>query len=154
MRGPAHLTFGIFNGYMLTQVMQPNFPIGGVMVAVSAVASLVPDIDSRNSIISHKLPIISFITRIFFGHRTFFHSSLFLLILYVFLHHSIWGISFIVGYGGHLLQDLFTKGGLPLLYPIKKTFHLSPFETGGIMDWITTGVLVCIIFAIIQKGWI
>lgn len=82
------------------------------------------------------------------------HSPFLLAILYYLLNSNLQGISFVAGYGGHLLQDLFTAGGLALLYPFsRRRISLSPFRTGGITDWLMTGVLMIIIFKIVTERW-
>lgn len=48
-------------------------------------------------------------------------------------------------YLGDLVQDLFTAGGIPLFFPIHKKVSLSPFNTGGIMDYVMTCIFIAII---------
>lgn len=65
------------------------------------------------------------------------------------LNFALYGLT--VGVFGHLLLDLFTKGGLPLLYPIKfknkkgekhvKKFSLLPLKTGTWFETIVALIL-------------
>lgn len=41
-----------------------------------------------------------------------------------------------MGYLFHLIQDSFTKGGIPWMYPIKRyRFHLLPMRSGSLFQW-------------------
>ena len=143
MSGNAHLAFGISNGLLIIHVIKPE-PIASLaMLGVTAAASLLVDIDSRNSKVGNKFSIVSFLINSLCGHRTLLHSPFLLMIVYLLVNRYLIGIGIIVGYGGHLIQDLMTKGGIPLFYPISKQhFKLLPFKTGGISDWITTSCLI------------
>ena len=52
-------------------------------------------------------------------------------------------ICFAMGYLFHLIQDSFTKGGIPWMYPIKRyRFHLLPMRSGSLFQWPIVFVLV------------
>lgn len=85
-------------------------------------------------------------SKLIFGHRGFLHSPLFLIILWFGLaRFQYLGPVLCAGYLGHLVQDLFTAGGIPLFFPIHKKVSLSPFNTGGIMDYVMTCIFIAII---------
>lgn len=145
MSGSAHLAFGISNGLLIVHVMRPE-PIAGLAILGStAAASLIVDIDTRNSKVGNKFPITSFLINSLCGHRTLLHSPFVLMILYLLVKRYLVGIGIVVGYGGHLIQDLMTKGGIPIFYPVKKKhYSLLPFKTGGVSDWLTTFCLMLV----------
>lgn len=147
MSGQAHLAMGIFTGTMMVYMTDPTPQNAAIIICLASTASLVPDIDQKKSIASRSIPIISFIVRIFTSHRGILHSPLILAAIYWIMRGNSMGMAIVLGYGSHLLQDLFTSGGLPLMYPISRHHtHLSPFYAGGVMDWITSGFLMTIIF--------
>lgn len=151
MSGSAHMAMGVFIGAMVVYVARPKVVESAVIFGITTTAILLPDIDEPRSKIGRRYPVISFIIHFLCGHRYLIHSPFLLAILYYLLNS---GISFVAGYGGHLLQDLFTAGGLALLYPFsRRRISLSPFRTGGITDWLMTGVLMIIIFKIVTERW-
>lgn len=100
---------------------------------VSSISSLIPDIDEPHSRAGRKIPILSQLIKTIFGHRngmthSFFAMALFSTIFYVILNSLktepslslLLTTHFILGYSGHLLMDIITKSGIPLLWPIKK----------------------------------
>lgn len=145
MKGTAHMVMGTFIGSMAVKILTPDIPQTIMIMGVALIGSIAPDIDTMNSTISQKLPLIAVFGSLF-GHRRFFHSPLALLILWFFWGKYQLGLIFCLGYAGHLLQDLFTRGGIPLLFPYGKRFELAPFKTGGVFDYITTTALISIIY--------
>ena len=154
MSGSAHMAMGVFIGAMVVYVARPKVVESAVIFGITTTAILLPDIDEPRSKIGRRYPVISFIIHFLCGHRYLIHSPFLLAILSYLLNSNLQGISFVAGYGGHLLQDLFTAGGLALLYPFsRRRISLSPFRTGGITDWLMTGVLMIIIFKIVTERW-
>lgn len=86
---------------------------------------LLPDIDTKTSIISKFLFPISWIFRIFFKHRGFTHSALAILIMLI-LTIKYWDVNplfFIgltIGYISHIFLDMLTSEGVVLFYPFFK----------------------------------
>lgn len=98
------------------------------LIATTTFCALVPDIDhTRSSIGKVFYPLASWLQRRF-GHRTLTHSIFFysgFLILTAFLPKAY----FICGayaLGSHLLFDMCTKQGVPLLYPLSKRPFVLP----------------------------
>ena len=146
------MAMGFFIGVMVVYVTRPDVVESAVVLGVTTTAILIPDIDETHSKMGRRHPVISFIIHFICGHRYLIHSPFLLAILYYCLNYNLQGFSFVAGYGGHLLQDLFTAGGLALFYPIsKRRISLSPFRSGGFMDWITTGALMIIIFKVVTR---
>ncbi len=145
MKGYTHAAVGanVIWLALLTHQVDQYAPI---LIGVCAIAALLPDLDAPHSKI-HRLT--RGFTRIFqplFPHRTFFHSLLFLLILFVIVTltttfiHPFLPIAITVGYLTHPLIDALTPGGVEFLYPKRKRYHLLPYgyrvAVGGLVDTI------------------
>lgn len=122
MLGRQHLLFGITSSIALSAVMNrsgsPLFAFPLVFVGAAAVGSLLPDIDSENSMLGKKITFISAYLDGRFGHRTVGHEILImvpLFILSLFAGNPLFfGLMF--GIMGHLFLDSFTKYGISLNY--------------------------------------
>jgi inner membrane protein len=99
----------------------PSF-YGGVTLG-----SLFPDIDHPQSYIGRRIPLIPTLIYKTLGHRGFTHSLL-SLSLFGIATAFYWSINplffggFLLGYLSHLLADMTTPSGIPLLYPKYKRF--------------------------------
>ena len=117
--------------------------VAGFIVAGAALGSLLPDIDHKNSTISKKHKITSWIMTHLFEHRGFTHApliqALFIALLF-YIGKNLGGVigysylGFVTGLGigifSHTLLDWLTVGGVPLFYPFtKKRFHLMSLKT-------------------------
>lgn len=133
------------NGYTLSACI-----IGNV------VGSLIPDIDGAGNRLWDLLPAGNFVgkfaRKIFFRHRTITHSLLggFLLVKGLqwllpklfnaqYIDYNLVFISIMIGYVAHLIADMMTKDGIPLLFPFKWYFGIPPLSflrlrTGGFIE--------------------
>ena len=129
------------------------YPPGQLTLATAMLALLAnmiggiaPDIDQPTAPFWRNLPVGSvvghLITRMMGGHRFITHSLLGLGLL-AFLSqmllsflsplmrgidiHAVW-LAFLVGVVSHLIMDMFTKEGVPLLLPIPIKFGLPPLR--------------------------
>jgi inner membrane protein len=150
MMGPTHFVIGgaTWLGAMavLTRAnpsnVTPVIILGGYVIA--SISALEPDIDTKNSLASKMLgpitQVISYVVRkAFGGHRKITHSliGMGLVGLGVFgvsqwLHIPPWiGAAIMTGWISHVLADMTTREGCPLLWPIsKKKYGLHFVETG------------------------
>lgn len=149
MNGYTHKIGGTCAG-ITAVTMYLQEPISPEKIAVSACiilgatfGSLVPDIDHKNSTISKKHKIISWIFTHLFEHRGFTHAPLIQLLLcacLISLGRDLSGIlglcylglvvGFTIGTLSHSLLDMMTVGGIPLLYPFtKKKFRIMKLKT-------------------------
>ena len=149
MSGGAHFVYGFIVGALVAPVIETTYePAVGAMVLVTF-GSMFPDIDNPNSKIASILPVLAIIiSRLRLGHRNLLHSPIFLLFLFGLVGKYTLGRAFCIGYMCHLVQDLCTCGGIPLLYPNKKRYSLLPFRSGTIFDYITTLGLLLIAITI------
>lgn len=146
MTGKTHLVGGVASGMALASVT-PYDPT--TLVIAGAVGGLLPDICHGGSKIGRKMPILSKIINTIFGHRTFTHSLLFLLLAWLLLELLIpvdaIKIGVLVGMVSHLILDAATKNGIKLLYPLQITVRLPiTTRTGGAVEYIVLAVLTLI----------
>lgn len=139
-----------------------TYVTAGLMIVGGAIGGVLPDIDHPTSKVGKRVKPISVMINKLFGHRGFTHTILALLLFTygLFListmlpviikgYYLAITIGLSVGYLSHILIDLLTISGLPLLYPISnKTFRLAKLHTGRddpfviLFSLIGTGILV------------
>lgn len=151
MTAKTHRILGLVTGgsyffYQAEPIYQPA-TFGAVLV-FSYFASLIPDLDRSTAEIWDNIPLGHVAGRVvdpFIKHRNISHSLLglfissFLIFLllrsfpdYWNINHNLVLISFIIAYSSHLLADMFTIEGIPLLYPWKRMFGIPPKPLEGI----------------------
>jgi inner membrane protein len=147
-----------------------------VALIANIIGALLPDIDQASNRLWDLLPGGNFIGKIlkelFLSHRTLSHSILGAFLIYEgvkWLIPRILNTGFVdtdliikaimIGYISHLVIDLFTEEGLPLLFPIKIKFGIPPIKkwrikTGGWFEkWVVfPGILVLTITVVIKQG--
>jgi inner membrane protein len=148
MTGKTHIVGGIAASLAFAQITN-NDPI--LMMAAGVFGALLPDICHGGSKIGRKLKLLSKLINAIFGHRTFTHSLLFLVIVGVLLNNYVPNealrIGFLVGMGSHYLLDMATKNGIKLLFPIKLTVRFPlTVTTGGAAESVVFAILTVISF--------
>lgn len=137
--------------------------VSGLIIAGATIGSLIPDIDHKNSTISKKHRVTSWIVTHLFEHRGFTHSPLVQLLLCFFLFHMFKDLSGVIGFSilgliiglaigmlSHSLLDMMTIGGIPLLYPFtKKKFRIMKLKTAKHSGLVA---VLCIIITIFIVG--
>lgn len=122
MRRSTHAAVGLACGLALAQIGQFPLPAAVVVALTTEAAALLPDLDIRL-----HLP-----------HRGITHSLLALLVIGNYLARPIglWCFAAVVlGYCSHLVLDLVTSAGIPLLWPlVGRRFSLMGLRTGGRAD--------------------
>lgn len=119
--------------------------------------SLLPDIDSKNSILGRYVPFMEDIV----GHRGITHTIWVVLLFFVGAYFSgnlfVWMVAF--GYFFHLLQDSFSRQGVAWLYPlgkgyrsygnakIKEGFHIPLYRVDSVTEYIIVGIFLVLL------GW-
>lgn len=129
--------------------------------------SLLPDFDNPKSKLGRKVPFLSYPMYWLFGHRTFTHSLLFVIITWMVTKIIVvlcgandlytWAIT--SGVLSHIMGDMVTKKGVPLFYPMKKNIRFfMTFKTGGTVEKLVAVFLVILniylFISYIKKGWI
>lgn len=136
---PNHLAGGaVFTGFFASILFGVNILASPWTLATTLVASVLPDCDHTRSPIGKLLfPLAKWLNRRF-GHRTITHSisalvALTLLVSFVektYFDHFRVSIAFCLAYWSHLLFDMCTLQGVPLMYPFRK----NPFVLIGNPD--------------------
>lgn len=124
MNVAEHFTAGLVIGCGVGYVVELS-GVPGAMFAVGASAvlgSVICDIDIPDSFIGAKVRPISSLINMTVGHRTFFHSLLFMLLLgYLFgMIYIPLGVGIGLGILSHIVLDMFNGNGVAYLYPFKK----------------------------------
>ncbi|MFT4325272.1 metal-dependent hydrolase [Candidatus Liberibacter solanacearum] len=125
----------------------------GIIALGALLSCLLPDIDHSQSFISRHLKIISFFTSYILKHRGFTHSIL-AVILYVECIHQFFPSTLIpyqdfqdamiIGYVSHLVADILTPAGIPLLWPCPWRFCLPVLHPNSSVR----EILFCVLFLI------
>lgn len=160
MTGRTH-DVAAFTALVLVITYLPSLPVMSLPTAMTAFAAnfmggLFPDIDQPTSDFWDNFRLGPVLAKIicpaFGGHRHISHSLfglvtiglaakflLYLLAPIVLLDMNIIWWAFMIGVVSHLFMDLFTKEGLPLLWPVPWKFGFPPLkvlrvETGKFLE--------------------
>jgi inner membrane protein len=165
MKYYTHIASSVAMSIALTQVTDSTLTIS--VLAGVVIGSLLPDIDEPKSYVGSKSLGAAHIVKGIFGHRGFTHSILALLLVMIplFYHGDIdlikageatgfimfWtGLS--MGYMFHMIGDLFSVSGIPLLYPIKKRTAIPVYKTGTWLEKII--FIACVVWIFYQANHI
>ncbi|SUK10814.1 membrane bound metal dependent hydrolase [Staphylococcus agnetis] len=139
MTGKTHSSAGLLIGAMVATHFELDVFESVTAIVIAGIASIFPDICHTKSKIGQRLKILSFIVKHLFGHRTFTHSLLFIILSYYLLTliqtPLYYMISIICGMLSHVILDMLTPRGVRLLFPlpIRLRFPIH-FRTGGLVD--------------------
>ncbi|QYR02970.1 metal-dependent hydrolase [Riemerella anatipestifer] len=146
MTAPNHIAGGILFTGIFTSLWNVNIFAEPTYLATTILISLLPDIDTPKSIIGKPFyPISKWLYRRY-GHRTITHSLLATIIItllaFIFQKLQIipehYALITFFAYFGHLLLDMLTTTGVPLLYPFWRNPCVIPgnpnyrFSTGNL----------------------
>ena len=139
MTGKTHASCGILVGALAIEYYKTDLFTSVTIVVLAVIASLLPDICHTQSKIGRKIRILSFFIRLLFGHRTFTHSILFIVIiglgLYVIQTPQYYFMTIITGLISHVILDMLTPRGVKLFYPVPISVKFPiVFKTGGMID--------------------
>jgi len=160
MSGKVHSVFGALVGINILIIVNQSEYIA-LFVPVYIIGALMPDIDMTKSTLGKLLYPISYPISKIFGHRTITHSFLGLIIFNVLLGVMFDSIvktqyinsyiirythfHFSVGYLTHLFSDMLTYQGVPLFYPIKKSFNIAKINSKKAPDKTITSIITMLI---------
>lgn len=139
MTGKTHLSCGFLIGTLAVNHYHPDLFTSVTTIVLAGAASLLPDICHAQSKVGRRFKLISVFVRLLFGHRTFTHSLLFLLIIALllsFIHTPpVYMTAILCGMASHIVLDMLTPRGVKLLYPFPLSIKLPiQFKTGGMVD--------------------
>lgn len=148
LTGNTHIIGGITASLAYAQFVGES-PL--VMVGAGIVGALLPDICHTGSRIGKRLPVVSKIISTVFGHRTFTHSLLFLMIVSILMNTFITSATVkagvIVGMVSHYLLDMATKNGIQLFFPVRFTVRFPvTTRTGSKVEAIVFSALALMSF--------
>lgn len=134
MKLPNHLAGGTLITAILSSLSGINIFQSQTSIMVMLIATTLPDIDLPKSTIGHTFKPISLYINRRWGHRTITHSFITLLILTLLLailekqimDKNTLSLIFFYAYLSHLLLDMVTLMGVPLLYPFSKNPFVLP----------------------------
>lgn len=134
MKAPNHLAGGIvITGFFATLCGINIFSSANSLVVLT-VGALFPDIDHPKSLFGRALRPVSLAINRRWGHRTITHSApaltgisfIFALVEKQISASSSLALIFFLAYWSHLLLDMVTVSGIPLLYPFSKNPFVMP----------------------------
>lgn len=146
MRGVTHLAGGICAAAIIGHLSNVPYTTLAAGVAVASVAALVPDW------INVAMPGINIHGAM--GHRGFTHWILTGVItsLSVMMVSPSLAVFWAGGYMSHLLLDVLTERGAPVLWPLPGQLSLLPVHEGGIFDkWLGAALIVIAIVMTISR---
>ncbi|AIZ61509.1 metal-dependent hydrolase [Bacillus safensis] len=127
------------------------------MAAAGSAGALIPDLCHTKSKIGRKFPLLSTLISSVFGHRTFTHSLLFLLIIYflatTYIPNDSLSIGLLVGMASHLILDAGTVNGIKFLFPasikVRLPFYVKTGSTGEQVVLSALTVVTCYYIAVL-----
>ncbi|MFC6037907.1 metal-dependent hydrolase [Paenisporosarcina macmurdoensis] len=143
MTGKTHIIGGLAASLAFAQVTSYD-PV--LLVGAGVIGAVLPDICHGGSKIGRAFPVVSKVINKIFGHRSFTHSLLFLVLIAVFMDSFVTNEAVIagilVGMGSHLVLDMATKNGIKLLFPltIRVRFPITT-RTGGTVEHVVLTAL-------------
>lgn len=151
MNHRAHKIAGTCAGIITaTALYSKDIQSGNTLIAVAPmmiggyIGGLLPDIDHPKSRLGRIFFPIAWVINKLFGHRGATHSLLALILVSILILiptfsmtgmvaflYAQFAIGISVGFASHLLLDMSTVSGIPLLYPfIRKSFNVANLKTG------------------------
>lgn len=132
MLTPTHLTFGVTSSLIA----------GGdqhLEVGIALICSMIPDLDTRQSLAGKALPFLSTPIAYHFGHRTLTHSLLFQVTIGAIALATLpkdYAIAILCGLVSHAFADMLTQSGVCWFWPSRARCVLPGsskyrFETGS-----------------------
>lgn len=150
MMGKTHILIGAVTGLGLA--VKFNYPVdlAAVLTVAAAAGALLPDIDHPKGMIRQKMGLLGWPLSIL-PHRGPTHSLLALLLVGVVAMTAFWSINVaainlqpymaqiaagvVIGYWSHLLADMITVEGIPLMFPLSRQYiSVLPIRTGSIFE--------------------
>jgi len=143
MTGKTHIIGGLAASLAFAQVTSYD-PV--LLVGAGVIGAIIPDICHGGSKVGRAFPLVSKVINVLFGHRSFTHSLLFLVIMAFLMNSFVTNESVtagvLVGMASHLVLDMATRNGIKLLFPLKirVRFPLTT-RTGGTVEYMVLAAL-------------
>jgi inner membrane protein len=137
MKGTTHILGGIAAAVVIESQFDILIQEPLIYYSAAVAGALIPDICHPKSMIGRRLPIFSRAFSRIFGHRSFSHSLLFMVLLFIITEqfHFAGAASIqaglLIGVASHILLDGMTAQGVKLLYPIKMNIRTPLYVRTG-----------------------
>lgn len=134
MTAEGHLLFSVACAIFAKKAeLTPALAVGDWwhIIPGALLTALLPDIDHPKSVLGQRLRWISRPIARAFGHRGFTHSLLAIMAGIYFIRHQLpadWPLpidayhAMLIGYLSHIVADMLTSAGVPLLWPCRWRF--------------------------------
>src|SRR3989344_8224130 len=142
----THLLFGVAF-FLVVREFAPEISTPIFLVFI-LFGSILPDIDEPKSRISRWSGIFGKIIGLLSKHRGFFHSLLFIALLYLVLNYFFghyYGLAVVLGFLAHIIGDGLTPMGINLFYPFVEGRIQGPIRTGSWQEKVLMGLLLTFI---------
>ena len=143
MKGKTHIIGGVASSLAVAHFTYAD-PV--LLIGAGVVGSLIPDICHGDSKMGKTFPVLSKLINFVFGHRSFTHSLLFIVLIaflvdYFFPNDAL-KLGLITGMASHYILDMATKSGIQLFFPInfKVRFPVTT-RTGSLAENIIFSLL-------------
>ncbi|AEW44574.1 putative inner membrane protein regulated by LexA [Serratia symbiotica str. 'Cinara cedri'] len=131
----------------------------GYVILGGILTCLLPDIDHPKSFLGRRLKLLSIPIAKLFGHRGMTHSFLAIIGCSTFLSSGLllsiitpiptyFAHAMVVGYISHILADMLTPAGIPLLWPYKIHFCIPILNPSKYPEWEKIFCILLLIYAI------
>lgn len=152
----THSLGGAVAGALVISSTGVSGPAQQATIMTGAVlGALFIDIDSKNSWISHKIPIAGEMTSDLFKHRGLIHTPVFIILAAIVLNCINWGFlgnwgylspyfikGFVLGMFSHIILDTLNVQGIMWLWPLTdKRIHILSIRTNSLPEGIVTLML-------------
>lgn len=138
MNASTHVLFGMASWGAFERLYGVNVLSAPETMLIAGFSSLLPDIDHPQSRFGRMIPFISYPISAIFGHRGVTHSlfmAIMLLVGLLIYGKTLWMLPpVVVGYLSHLVGDVLTNSGAPLLWPQKGKVSIPVFNTGSFVE--------------------
>lgn len=161
MMGHTHILIGLGAGLLVAAAASAAPGDAVALVAVAGASALMPDIDHPGGLIRGRLGVVGHVGLFWLSHRGLTHTlavwGLLTLAALVWLPVPL-AAALAAGYGSHILADMLTRAGLPVLWPVSsRSFHLLPrllrVKTGGFIEAVIgAAVLAALMFGVYGLG--
>ncbi|MCV2499759.1 MAG: metal-dependent hydrolase [Candidatus Lightella neohaematopini] len=141
MTTEGHICFAISSIILIKKIKLINFITSGDwwhVILGSLITCLLPDIDHPKSFIGKRFKWLSIPIYKLFGHRSFTHSLLLIIIIIIYVNIRKINISvdviyaMIIGYISHIIADILTPAGIPLFWPYSKKFSIPIIKKSNV----------------------
>lgn len=148
----THLAVGLLFSLIFIKL----FEVGNIFLFIPATLffSLLPDIDTPKSKLGKKAKIISWPTKLIFGHRGLLHTiypALILFALFAYFNLITLALASLAGYFSHLITDMFTSEGVKLFSPLSGMKVRGFIKTGGTLEYLFLAGIILLIALTIKN---